>query len=170
VNFTRSHWIDVFVYGALAVLAVLFVSRKLSGPSEGGQAAPFDLPLVGAAEGARFRLADKRGQAVLIEVFAGWCGACRRSAPTVVEAWKRQQGTKVEFLGVSVDSSLGDALRVKRDWGIPYDVALDDGSISKNYQIEVLPTFILIGGDGVVRKVATGVPSQDDIKGWLSEL
>ena len=81
MKFTRSHWIDVFVYGALALLAVLFVSRKLSGPSEGGQAAPFDLPLVGGAEGARFRLADKRGQPVLIEVFAAWCGACRRSAP-----------------------------------------------------------------------------------------
>jgi thiol-disulfide isomerase/thioredoxin len=162
--------IDVFVYGALAALAVMFVSRKLSGPSEGAQAAPFDLPLIGGAEGERFRLQDKRGRPVLIEVFAGWCGACRRSSPTLIEAWNTHKRDNVSFVGVSVDGSPADALRVKREWGIPYDVALDDGTVSKHYNIEVLPTFILVGGDGVVRKVTTGVPSAGDIGGWLREL
>ena len=170
MKFTRSHLIDLFVYGALAALAVLFISRKLSGPSEGVRAAPIDLPLVGAVDGERFRLEEKRGRPVLIEVFAGWCGACRRSAPTVVDAWKQHQGKQVSFLGVSVDHSADDALRVKRDWGIPYDVVLDDGTVSKQYNIEVLPTFILVSGDGVVRKVATGVPSQEDISDWLEKL
>lgn len=170
MKLARSHWIDICVYAALAALAVMFISRKLSGPAEGVVAEPFDLPLVGAAEGARFRLGDQRGKAVLIEVFANWCGACRRSAPAVVGAWKQQQGQGVTFLGVSLDNSMSDALRAKREWGIPYDVVLDDGTVSKKYNIEVLPTFILIGADGVVKKVATGAPSQSAIVDWFSEL
>lgn len=169
-TFLRSHWIDLLVYAALAALAVMFVSRKMSGPSEGAKAAPFDLPLVGAADGARFRLGDPPGKPVLIEVFAAWCGACRRSAPALNEAWKERGREDVTFVGVSLDNTASDALRVKREWGIPYDVALDDGSVSKNYDIEVLPTFILVGGDGVVRKVATGVPSKSDVADWIDAL
>ena len=170
MKFTRANWIDVVIYAALAALAAMFISRKMSGPAEGEPAAHFDLPLVGADAGQRFRLADQRGKPVLIEVFAAWCGACRRSAPALVEAYKSQAGKNVSFVGVSVDASQDDALRVKRDWGIPYDVVLDDGSVSKRYNIEVLPTFILVGGDGVVKHVATGVQSRDDISDWISEL
>jgi thiol-disulfide isomerase/thioredoxin len=170
VKITRSHWIDLLVYAALAALAVMFVSRKLSGPSKGEQATPFDLPVVGAGEGQRFRLAESPGRAVLIEVFAAWCGACQRAAPTVVDAWKRHQGKNVAFVGVSVDHSAADALRVKREWEIPYEVVHDDGTVSKNYDIEVLPTFILVGSDGLVREVATGIPSASEIDGWLSDL
>jgi peroxiredoxin len=170
VKFTRANWIDVLIYAALAALAAMFISRKMSGPSEGEPAAYFDLPVVGADAGQRYRLADQRGKPVLIEVFAAWCGACRRSAPALVEAWKSEAGKNVSFVGVSLDASHEDALRVKRDWGIPYDVVHDDGSVSKQYNIEVLPTFILVGGDGIVKHVATGVQSQRDITGWISEL
>jgi thiol-disulfide isomerase/thioredoxin len=170
VKLARTQWIDVCVYGALAAMAVMFALRKFSGPSEGVKAAHFDLPLVGASVGERFRLESKLGKPVLIEVFAGWCGACRRSAPALVEAWKEHEGKDVSFVGVSVDGTPAEALRVKREWGIPYDVVHDDGSVSKRYEIEVLPTFILVGKDGVVRKVATGAQSQSDVAKWLNEL
>lgn len=170
MKFTRANWIDVVIYAALAALAVMFISRKMSGPSEGEPAAEFDLPVVGAEDGQRFRLAEQRGKPVLIEVFAAWCGACRRTAPALVEAWKSQAGKDVAFVGVSLDASREDALRVKREWGIPYDVVLDDGSVSKRYDIEVLPTFVLVGADGLVKHVATGVQSPSDIARWFSEL
>jgi thiol-disulfide isomerase/thioredoxin len=168
VKLPRIYWLDACIWGALVALAVMFVSRKFSGPREGVEAALFDLPLVGAADGKRFRLEEQRGKPVLIEVFAGWCGACKRSSPALVEAYKRNAG--VSFLGVSMDGSPSDALRVKQDWGIPYDVAHDDGSVAKGYDIEVLPTFILIGKDGIVRRVSTGVASPKEVTGWLSEL
>jgi cytochrome c biogenesis protein CcmG, thiol:disulfide interchange protein DsbE len=165
----QSRAIDYALYVLLAVVAVKFVSRKLSGPSEGAAAASFELPLVNRP-GEHFRLQDHAGKPVLMEVFASWCGACRRSAPALVESFRRHHGSGVEFVGVSVDSSSDDALRVKSDWSIPYDVALDDGRVSKSYGIEVLPTFVLIGKDGKVRHVSTGSASPADIDRWLGEL
>ena len=164
-----SRLIDYALYAALAVLAVKFVARKFSGPSEGTRAAAFELPIVDRP-GEHFRLQDHAGKPVLMEVFASWCGACRRSAPALVESFERHHQKGVDFVGVSVDSSREDAARVKADWSIPYDVTLDDGRVSKNYGIEVLPTFVLIGKDGTVRHVSTGSVSPSDIDRWLGEL
>lgn len=163
-----SRVIDFALYAAIAVMLYTFVSRKMSGPSEGTEAAAIDLPLVGD-RGSHFKLADHRGKPVLIEVLASWCGACRTSAPTVVEAF-RKHGHGVEFIAVSVDSSEQEAARVKREWGIPYDVALDDGRLSKDYKIEVLPTFVLVGRDGKVRRVSTGAPSASELDRWLTDI
>jgi len=169
VKFSLSRAFDWVLYAALAGTALVFVSRKMSGPDEGEQAAHFDLPVVGES-GARFRLDEHRGKAVLVEVFAGWCGACRRAAPAVADAWKKHGRDRVHFLGVSVDGSAEEALRVKREWQIPYDVAVDDGTLSKSYRIEALPTFVLIGRDGLVQRVSTGAPSRSELEGWLTDL
>jgi peroxiredoxin len=166
-----SRLIDFALYGAIAVTLYTFVSRKFSGPSKGVEAAAIDLPVVGAASPARFRLAEHRGKPVLIEVFAGWCGACRSSAPAMVEAFKRHGASRATFVGVSLDSSDEDALRVKREWGIPYDVVRDDGKrVTSAYQVEVLPTLVLVGADGKVRHVSTGAPSASQLDSWLTEL
>jgi peroxiredoxin len=166
-----SRLIDFALYGAIAVTLYTFVSRKLSGPSKGAEAAAIDLPVLGGASASRFRLAEHRGKPVLIEVFAGWCGACRSSAPTLVEAFNKHGKRGATFVGVSLDSSDEDALRVKREWGIPYDVVRDDGKrVTAAYKIEVLPTFVLVGRDGKVRHVSTGAPSASQLDSWLTEL
>jgi peroxiredoxin len=165
-----SRLIDFALYGAIAVALYSFVSRKLSGPSKGVEAAAIDLPVVGASD-TRFRLADHRGKPVLIEVFAGWCGACRNSAPAVLEAFNKHGTRGATFVGVSLDSSDEDALRVKREWKIPYDVVRDDDKrLAAAYKIEVLPTFVLVGADGKVRHVSTGSPSASQLDSWLTDL
>lgn len=164
-----SRVVDFGLYAAIAVMLYTLVSRKLSGPKVGTQAAAIDLPTVGPNPG-RFRLQDHRGKPVLIEVFASWCSACRHSAPTLVEAWRKRRGQGVTFVGVSVDSNPDDAARAKTEWQLPYDVALDDGHTMKAYGIEVLPTLVLVDRDGRVHHVSTGAPSSSQLDGWLSEL
>lgn len=165
-----SRLIDFALYAAIAVALYSFVSRKMSGPSKGVQAAAIDLPVVGDSN-SRFRLAEHLGKPVLIEVFAGWCGACKTSAPAVNEAFSKHGGRGATFVGVSLDGSDEEALRVKREWGIPYDVVRDDGrQLSAAYKIEVLPTFVLVGADGKVRHVTTGSLSASKLDSWLSDL
>jgi thiol-disulfide isomerase/thioredoxin len=164
-----TRFIDYALYAVIAVLLVRFVSRKFSGPKRGAVAAAIDLPTVGDTRG-RFSLAEHRGNPVLIEVFASWCAACRRSAPAMIEAWSAAKDRGVTFVGVSLDTNAEDAQRIQREWGIPYQVALDDGRMSKDYAIELLPTLILIDREGRVAHVSTGTPSAADVKGWLADL
>jgi thiol-disulfide isomerase/thioredoxin len=165
-----SRLVDFGLYAAIAVIGYQFISQKMSGPSEGKHAAPIDLPLIDAAGGERFRLSDHAGKAVLVDVFASWCSACRRSAPHLVEAFNEFGKDKVTFVGISLDGSAMAATRAKREWGLPYAVALDDGHVSKSYGIEVLPTLVLIDRAGVVRRVETGAASASQLKRWLAEL
>ena len=168
MKFISSRYVDYAIWAALGVGLLYFMHARSSGPEEGTTAAPFELGL--ANRDGTFKLADQRGKPVVMEVFASWCSACRRSAPALEESFERHHQKGVEFVGVSVDSSLEDAQRVKTDWSIPYDIALDDGRVAKGYGIEVLPTFVLIGKDGTVRRVSTGSVSPSEIDRWLSDL
>ncbi|MEI9953413.1 MAG: TlpA disulfide reductase family protein [Pseudomonadota bacterium] len=152
--------------GAVYLLASHFV-RHSSGPKEGSSAAAFDLPLAG--QDGRVSLAAQHGKPVLMEVFASWCSACKRSSPRLAEAWRAHQGDDVTFLAVSVDEDPTAAARIKRDWQLPFDVALDDGSVSRGYGISMLPTLIYIDAKGIVRHAAAGVVSRSDIDSWLAE-
>jgi peroxiredoxin len=152
--------------GGVYFLATHFV-RHSSGPKEGSPAAAFDLPLAG--KDGRVSLAAQRGKPVLMEVFASWCGACKRSSPRLSEAYRAHQGEDVTFLAVSVDEDPDAAARVKHDWQLPFDVALDDGSVSRGYGISMLPTLIYIDAQGTVRHSAAGVVSRSDIDSWLAE-
>ena len=170
----RDKLFELLRYGALGggvyVLATQFV-RHSSGPKEGAAAAAFDLPLIGAAPGApaRISLAAQKGKPVLMEVFASWCGVCKRSAPHLAAAWRAHHADNVTFLAVSVDDDPAAASRVKTDWNIPFDVAIDDGTVSKGYGISMLPTLIYIDENGLVRHSEVGAPSTSTVDDWIAQ-
>lgn len=162
-----SRLIDYLVWAAIAAAFVVVVRRRSSGPEEGSRAAPIDLPVVGTER--RFQLADQKGKAVVLEVFASWCGACQRATPVLAEAYRSHDPNRVSFIGVSLDDSPAEAAKLKATWGIPYDVALDNGSVARDYDVSLLPTVVVIGPDGLVRHTSTGVPSKSELERWLAE-
>jgi thiol-disulfide isomerase/thioredoxin len=161
-------------YALYALVGVLFLwlLKGRGGPSEGAEAPAFDLPVVSASVGqpARFSLASREDKPVLIEVFASWCGSCRRAAPVLARAHEKY-GHDVEFVGVSVDDDATLALEAKRDWRIPYAVAHDDkGAFSRAYKIRVLPTFVLLDREGRIAEVSAGMPSQGRVDAWAKSV
>lgn len=71
---------------------------------------PVDLPAeqlnasLTALDGTSFKLADYKGKVVIINLWATWCGPCRREIPDFIEIQKDYAGRGVEVLGVtSVD-------------------------------------------------------------------
>ncbi len=161
---TLSRYADYAIFGALAVAGVALLMARSGGPSVGGQAADFELPLVDGD--GHFKLADHRGKRVVLEVFASWCGACRRVTPELA-AVHRERGDDVVFVGVSVDDSVEQARAAKERWGIPYPVLLDDGSVAKDYDVSVLPTVIMIDEAGEIRHATNGAPSRRELERWL---
>ncbi len=164
-----ARWLRYALFLVMALGVAFFISRGRSGPEPGSEAAAFDLPIV-AGTGQRFVLAAQRGTPVVVEVFASWCGVCRRTAPMLSEAANAQRERPVRFLGVSVDQQESAARAAKAQWGISYDVAFDDGRFSKSYGITVLPTIILIDADGRVRHVSAGAPRRSELESWLEDV
>jgi peroxiredoxin len=163
---TLSRYADYAIFGALAVAGGMLLFARSGGPKVGGKAADFELPLV---EGdGTFRLEDQRGKRVVLEVFASWCGSCRRIAPDLA-ALHGERGKDVVFVGVSVDDSREKALSAKQRWEIPYPVLHDDGSVAKSYGVSMLPTLLVIDEQGEIRHAVNGAPSRSELERWLDE-
>lgn len=157
----------ILIVIAIGVLAIV-ATRRRSGPDVDVPAKDFALTTVN--QEGQFRLSEHRGNPVLVEVFASWCGACKSAAPMMSRVTQASRKRDVRFVGVSVDSSASDAKLTAQNWGIPYEVALDDGTFSKDYEITVLPTFVLIDADGNVKQVSSGVPREAELERWLGEV
>ena len=168
ISHPYTRYAAYFVAGA----ALLWLLRTPSGPSEGSVAPEFDLPLIGVTDAADQRVHLERSleKPLLIEVFASWCGTCRRSAPALAQAHAKY-GDKLDFLAVSVDEDQSAALRARRTWGIPYRVAHDErGSFARAYRIRVLPTFVLLDEQRHIARVSAGMPSPARLDEWANGL
>lgn len=128
----------------------------------GATAPDFDLPRIGAADGApRVRLRDARGQVTVVDFWATWCAPCRDSFP----AYERLVAERkdVTFVAVSVDEEPGGIPAFVEETGVTFPVAWDEGqAVSQRYAPPTMPTSYVIDKSGVVRFVHAGFRAGDE--------
>jgi thiol-disulfide isomerase/thioredoxin len=154
-------------YALVAGALLYFLRPAPSGPATGGAARDFTLPVLAGGESPTFSLSEHKGKPVLIEVFASWCGACRRMSGTLEEVSATKRSREVAFVGVSVDDDADAARDAAASWPIPYPVLHANREFSQAYSITALPTFILVDANGNVSEVATGMVRRGTLENWL---
>lgn len=111
-------------------------------------------------EGARLSNTTLRGKVVLLDFWATWCPACRESVPTLRGIRKKYANREFELVGVSADddeSACKDfAAKNKMDWKEHADLS---GQVREAFEIEGLPTYVVLDKDGVVRLRRVGFNS-----------
>lgn len=148
--------------GALLVGALVVVAVR---PRSYGPAAPFDAPVVGdqgEMSSEVFRLTEHRGHPVLLDFWASWCGPCRAQMPALVRIHERFRGRGLVVVGVNVDQNGAWAVpsfrrRLHIEYPMVYDV---EGATSARYQVQGLPTLILVDRDGNIRLRHAGMASE----------
>jgi thiol-disulfide isomerase/thioredoxin len=111
-------------------------------------------------DGATLDLADYRGQVVVVNYWASWCGPCRGEAPDLVAAHKRLRG--VQFVGLDRnDDSTANALAFIRTFEVPYPSLYDSGGdllLAFNGAVPPtsLPSTIVLDTEGRVAAVVLG--------------
>lgn len=146
----------VLLVGALAVSLFMQVS-SLERPPVGtgiGELAP---DFTGTTlEGDSLTLSDFRGQLVLVNDFATWCGPCQAETPYLVEVYNAEGGDMV-VIGLNLQESESKVEEFKKRHNIPYPLLMDpEGEITAIYRPIGLPTSWFIDSDGVVRYVHAG--------------
>jgi thiol-disulfide isomerase/thioredoxin len=143
-------------------------ARANAARPEVGKPAP-DFALVDARDGVTVhRLSDYRGQAVVLNWYASWCGPCKDEIPDFQEAQKTL-GDQVVFLGVNYRESRERATGILDIFRASYPAVLDvDGSLSDRYRVENLPTTFFIDGEGILRAERIGTVTTDLLEKHLA--
>jgi cytochrome c biogenesis protein CcmG, thiol:disulfide interchange protein DsbE len=79
-------------------------------------------------------LSDYRGKAVVLNLWASWCGPCKQEAPLLQSAWERYRDEGLVVLGVDAQDFPRDARDFVERYGLTYPIAHDrNGSILGRY-------------------------------------
>lgn len=102
-------------------------------------------------EGQPRTLADFRGKVLLLNIWATWCGPCRREMPTLDRLQARLGGDRFEVVALSIDRAGIGVVRVFFD-EIDIEhlrIFIDEsGRAARDLKIFGLPATLLIGRDG----------------------
>ena len=103
--------------------------------------------------GKSLSLEKYRGQVVLLDFWATWCGPCIAEMPNVKATYAKFKNQKFQIIGISLDNGRAPLEAYIAKEGIAWPQYFDNGGqIANMYQVRAIPTTFLIDGEGVIRK------------------
>jgi cytochrome c biogenesis protein CcmG, thiol:disulfide interchange protein DsbE len=127
-------------------------------PQKGFLAPDFTLE---SMSGESVTLSDLRGQVVIVNLWASWCGPCRLEMPALKDIFNEYKENGLVILAVNSTSqdSRSAVEKFVAEYQLPFTVLLDtEGAAAQLYQLSALPSTFFIGRDGLIRRVVIGGP------------
>ena len=146
----------------LGLTLSVFAATSLASSDLAGQAAP-DFALK-SSSGDNLRLSEYRGDVVMVNFWATWCGPCRQEMPLLDELYSRYERVGFSLLGVNIDDDSRKAMNMVSELGVSFPVLFDARKeVSKLYEVEAMPVTVLIDREGTIRYVHHGYkPGYED--------
>lgn len=139
----------------LGLLVTVFAATALASSDLEGKAAP-DFALK-SSTGENLRLSEFRGDVVMINFWATWCGPCRQEMPLLDELYARYERVGFNLLGVNIDDDSRRAMQMIEELGVDFPVLFDaKKEVSKLYEVDAMPVTVLVDREGNVRHVHHG--------------
>ncbi len=123
-------------------------------------------------QGRPVALEELRGEVVLLNVWATWCGPCREEMPSLQRLHRRLGGEGLRIVAVSVDAEPGalaaggraggDVAGFARELGLTFTLWRDSsGEIQRIYRTTGVPETFVIDRDGTIVKKVIGATEWD---------
>jgi thiol-disulfide isomerase/thioredoxin len=149
------------VIRSLLLGAILAVAPVMAGDAT-GPAADFSLPV---RNGDAVSLSGLKGQVVLINFWATWCGPCRKEMPLLEQIQKKYAPLGFTLLGVNVEEDTTMMEAFLKDVPVTFPILLDPANgISKLYNVSAMPSTVIVDRKGNIRYVHQGYQPGDEGK------
>lgn len=172
------NWKRAFVGATIALAMVSLLAygltqdpRELPNALPGRRAPNFSLAIMDQPRDT-VRLAEYRGQVVVLNFWASWCAECRVEHSILSETATAYKGKGVHFYGVLYD----DTPEKARNWvtemgGQSYPNLVDEhGLMAVDYGLTGVPETVIVGPDGMVAHKQIGVVTRDLLRTKLDSL
>jgi thiol-disulfide isomerase/thioredoxin len=137
------------------------------------RAEPVDLSgaLVGGGE---FRSSEARGEVLLVNVWASWCGPCVAEMPVLQEVWAEQQkaGAPVRFVGINFRDNAAGGAAFATQAGVTFPSISDESGVAilaLQGKAPTVPTTLVLDRDGRVAARVNGPVTAGTLRGLLED-
>jgi cytochrome c biogenesis protein CcmG/thiol:disulfide interchange protein DsbE len=153
----------------LPVVALAQDSGSQSGP--GAARKPATDFVLRDAKGAEVQLADFKGQVLLLDFWATWCGGCKQEIPWFIEFDTKYRAKGLASLGVAMDDEGWQTVKpYLAEHPISYPIVVANVDTAKQYGITNLPVTLLIDRQGRIADMHVGVVAKDAWEQRIQEL
>jgi thioredoxin-like negative regulator of GroEL len=147
------------------------VARKyLENPDRARQSYAPDLTFR-ALDGEEWSLERLHGRVVVMDFWATWCPPCRASVGELKDLVKKYPADRLVLISISADDDDKEwreyVASHKMNWVHYRD---RDKSVLKAFGVQAFPTYMIIDGNGVIRKQLSGANPQMSLAGRIKDV
>jgi peroxiredoxin len=146
----------------VSCLALGLPALAMGAANPGSPAPDFTLA---AREGGNVSLADLKGQVVMINFWATWCGPCRQEMPLFAQLQSKYEPLGFTLLAVNVEPDSAAAVTWLKGMPITFPILFDtDSAVAGRFGVEGMPSTVFVDRKGQVRYVHRGYKPGDEAK------
>ena len=154
----------IIAIGAV-VIGVAALGVTLTPTARAGTPAPapdFALP---AMDGSELRLSDLKGQVVMINFWATWCGPCRQEMPLLQQLQVKYEPLGFTLVGINVEPESAGARAWLEKVPVTFPILFDrQNQVAERFGVQGMPSSVFVDRSGRVRHVHRGYQPGDESK------
>jgi len=140
---------------ALVILVAMATHAHAAAPA-------FTLP---ARDGGNLSLAELKGQVVMINFWATWCGPCRQEMPLLEQIQAKYEPLGFTLVGINVEPDSAAAQEWLAKVPVTFPILFDrKNQVAESFGVEGMPSTVFIDRAGNVRYVHRGYRPGDEAK------
>jgi peroxiredoxin len=144
------------------VLAAILGGLSL-GAAAGDTSGPAPAFTLSDLAGNSSALSQYKGQVVMVNFWATWCGPCQQEMPLLDQMYRKFKPAGFTLIGVNVDKDAPPVKDLLARKPVSFPVLLDPTSaVSKSYHVDEMPSSVIIDRQGNVRYVHRGYKPGDE--------